>query len=67
MATATKIEQDETLITLSDVVDLDQIFTLAIKGAGTDRKNLKQVLMYEDVLKIKMILTLKLIKAKAKK
>lgn len=63
---AKAIEENEKLITSLDVSDIEQVFTLAIKGCGTNRESLKQILSYEDVLKAKMEMTLKVIKDKSK-
>ncbi len=63
---ANKSEDSEKLITETDLENLQGVFSLAIIGAGTNRENLKNTLMYEDILIGKFKLTLKVIKEKAK-
>ena len=54
------------LINAEDLTDLQQIMSLAIIGAETDRATLRQILSYEPALKIRMQNTLAYIEKKQK-
>ena len=66
MARFDKTEENEKLITSADIENLESLFDLAIKGAGSNRIDLARLLNYEPQLKLKMHMTLKMIKAKQK-
>ena len=61
-----KNKEEEKLITSVDASNLKNIFSLAIKGAGTNRDTLEDLIIYERVLKSKIEMTLKVIKDKSK-
>lgn len=66
MAVQNKKEENDSLINSSDIGNLGNVFTLALKGAQGNRVDLKNVLTYEDIFKLKLERTLKVLKEKAK-
>ena len=61
-----KPEENEKLITSADISNIENVFSLAIKGAGTNREDLENLIVYERQLKSKMQMTLRVIKDKSK-
>ena len=59
-------EENENLITSKDLLNLPNLFSFAIKGAGTDRGQLVSLIEYEMKLNSKIQMTLKVIKDKSK-
>ena len=59
-------EENENLITSKDLLNLPNLFSFAIKCAGTDRGQLVSLIEYEMKLNSKIQMTLKVIKDKSK-
>lgn len=61
MPESNKNKEDKSLISSSDIVNMENVFSLALKGADGNRVDLKNLLTYEELFKLKMTLTLQLI------